>query len=107
MMKTAPSAIFEVAQAEFLFQFFVIAFDDPALFRSSDQFAQSGLFRQVRQPVFAWFAFVAGPLDQKPLLLSRMLGLVVPMCSADAYGSEAGAQRMTCAFAPCDGFPGF
>jgi hypothetical protein len=33
MMKAAPAASFEVAQAKFLFQFFVIAFDDPALFR--------------------------------------------------------------------------
>ena len=32
MMKAAPSAAFEVAQAKFLFQFFIIAFDDPALF---------------------------------------------------------------------------
>ena len=34
MMKTAPTAAFEVSQSEFLFQFFVIPFDDPALTRS-------------------------------------------------------------------------
>ncbi len=39
VMKAAPAAAFEVAQAEFLFQFLVIAFDDPALFRQSDQIA--------------------------------------------------------------------
>ena len=28
MMKAAPAAAFEVAQAEFLFQFFIIVFDE-------------------------------------------------------------------------------
>jgi hypothetical protein len=73
MMEAAPAAAFEVAQAEFLFQFFVVAFNDPALFRQSDQVAQSDLFRQVRQPVFARFGFAAWPLDQQPLLLSRWI----------------------------------
>src|ERR1700689_5557244 len=95
MMKASPAASFEVAQAKFLFQLFIIAFDDPAMFGLSDQFAQSDLFRQVRQPVFARFGFAAGPLDQQPLLLSRLLKLVVAMCRANPYASEAGAQRMT------------
>jgi hypothetical protein len=47
MMETAPAAAFEVAQSEFLFQFFIIAFDDPALFGQSDKVAQSDVFRQV------------------------------------------------------------
>ena len=89
MMKTAPSAAFEVTQSEFLFQFFIIAFDDPALFRQSDQVAQSAVFRQVRHPVFARFGFTAGPLDQQPLWLARLSKLVVAMCRADAYGGEA------------------
>jgi len=36
MMKATPSSSLEVAQAKFLFQLFIIAFDDPALFRLSD-----------------------------------------------------------------------
>jgi hypothetical protein len=105
MMKAAPAATFEVAQSEFLFQFFIIAFDDPALFCQSVQVAQWDVFRQVRQPVFARFGFSARPLDQQPLLLSRLLEFVVAMSSANAYGGEAGAQRMTYAFPLCDVFP--
>jgi len=106
MMEAAPTAPFEVAQAKFLFQFFVVAFDDPALFGQSDKVPQSDAFYQVRQPVFARFGFAAGPLDQQPLLLSRLGELVVAMRRTDAYGGKAGAQWTSCAFPPCDGFPG-
>src|ERR1700728_4599527 len=82
MMKAAPGAAFEVARSKFPSQFFIIAFDDPALFRLSDPVVQSDLFRQVRQPVFARFGFAAGPLDQQPLLLSRLCEFVVAMCGA-------------------------
>src|SRR5271167_1579062 len=88
MMKTAPAAAFEVSQSEFLFQFFIIAFDDPALFGPGDQVAQSAVFRQIRQPVFARFGLAAGPLDEQPLRHARLGKLVVAMCRANAYGSE-------------------
>ncbi len=68
MMKAAPTAAFEVAQAKFLFQFFIISFDDPALFSQGNHVAQSDVFRQVRHPVFARFGFTAGPLDEQTTL---------------------------------------
>ncbi len=34
------------------------------------------------------------------LWLERLGKFVVVMCRANAYGSEAGAHRMTCAFPP-------
>ena len=37
MMKSAPAASFKVSQTEFLLQFLVIAFDDPAMFGEIDQ----------------------------------------------------------------------
>ena len=64
MVEAAPAASFEVAQPEFLFQFLVIAFDDPALFCLSDKIAQPDGFGQIGQPVFARFSFAAGPLDR-------------------------------------------
>jgi hypothetical protein len=101
------SAAFEVARSKFRFQFFIITFDDPALFRLSDPVVQSDLFRQVRQPVFARFGFAAGPLDQQPHLLSRLYEFVIARCGVNAYGSEAGAQWTSFAFPPGNGFPGF
>ncbi len=67
-------------------------------FAGATRVAQSDVFHQVRQPVFARFGLAAWPLDQQPLLLSRLLELVVAMSRANAYGGEAGAQGMTCAF---------
>jgi len=41
MMKSAPVPTFEMAQAKFLFQFFVVALDAPAQFGDANQFAQN------------------------------------------------------------------
>lgn len=41
-MKAAPAPTFVVAQAEFLFQLFVIPFDDPAVLGQADQIAKFG-----------------------------------------------------------------
>ena len=83
----------------------VLVLRSPALLRQSDQITQSDVSRQIRQPVFARFGFSARPLDQQPLLLSRLLEFVVAMCRANAYGGKARAQGMTCAFPPRHGFP--
>jgi hypothetical protein len=107
VVKAAPAAAFEMAQAKFLLQFLVIAFGDPALFSERDQLVQRNAFRQVRHPVFARFGFPAGPFDQQPFLFSRLVELVIPMCGADAHAGNAGAQGAACAFPPSDGFPGF
>ena len=42
MMKAAPVAAFEVSQAKFLLQFFVVALDAPAQFGDGNEFAQRG-----------------------------------------------------------------
>jgi len=52
VVKAAPAAAFKVAQAEFLLQFLIVAFDDPALFGQRDQIAQLAVFRQIGHPVF-------------------------------------------------------
>ncbi len=89
MMKAAPAAAFEVHQV-----------------------AQLEVFRQVRDPVFARFGFATGPLHEQPLCLPPLGKRVVAVRRADAYGSEARAERTPCAFPPDRGivldgdFPG-
>ena len=69
--EAAPTASFKMAQAEFLLQFLVIPFDDPAaLFGQSNQVAQADVFGQIRQPVFARFGLAAGPFDEQPFFRS-------------------------------------
>ena len=107
VVEAAPAAAFEVAQAEFLFQFLIIALDNPSLLGQSGQVSQLDILRRIRQPVFARSGFAARPLDQRPLLLSRWMKLVVAMCSTDAYAGKTGAQGMLCALPPHNVFPGF
>ena len=46
MMEAAPTASFVVAQAEFLLQFLIVPFDDPAVFGQMHQFNQGDIGRQ-------------------------------------------------------------
>jgi hypothetical protein len=45
VVKSAPTPAFLVSQAQFLLEFFIVAFDDPALFGQLDQRLQRGLDR--------------------------------------------------------------
>jgi hypothetical protein len=47
--------------SQFLFEFLIVAFDDPALLGGYDQILALGFFRQVRQPVLDRFCFFRRP----------------------------------------------
>jgi hypothetical protein len=106
MVEAAPAASFEVAQAQFLFQFLIIAFDDPALFRQSDQVAQ-WCFPPGSTSSICAVRFRRGATRSAATPALAVGELVVAMCRANAHGGEAGAQGMSCTFPPGDGFPGF
>ncbi len=105
MMKAPPAAPFKVAQTQFLFQFLIIALDNPALFAERGQIAQPGVFHQIGQPILSGFGFVTWPLDHQPFRLSRLVELMIPMRGADAHRSKPGAQGMTRALSPRYGLP--
>ena len=46
MVKAAPAATLVVAEAEFLLQLLIVAFDPPAQLGQIDQIAEPGIFRQ-------------------------------------------------------------
>ena len=48
MMEAAPSASFVVAQPEFLFEFLIIPFDNPAMFGQMHQLQKGGIGGQSR-----------------------------------------------------------
>ena len=48
MMEAAPTASFVVTQAEFLLQFLIIPFDNPAMFGQMHQFLQGNIVWQGR-----------------------------------------------------------
>lgn len=88
MVKSAPAAAFKMSQPEFLFQFLIVAFDEPALFGQCDQIRQKEVFPQIGQPVRARFGLAARPFDQEPVLLAWLAELVVPVRDADAHTGE-------------------
>src|ERR1700683_4544007 len=61
MMEAAPASPLEMGEAEFAFQFLVIALDAPAQFGRVDQDLDGGVLGQGRKPVFRRLSFALGP----------------------------------------------
>ena len=66
-MEAAPASPFEMGEAEFAFEFFVVALDAPAQFGRVDENVDGRVFRHGRKPVFRRLFFALGPFDEKPL----------------------------------------
>ena len=79
MMEPTPAAPFKVPQAELLFQFFVIPFDNPALLGEAGEIREFRVGRQRGEPVFNRFGFTGGPLDQQPFFRMRLVAPIVAM----------------------------
>jgi hypothetical protein len=105
MMEFAPSTALKVPQAQFLFQFQIILFDNPALLPHGNQISPLDALVQIRQPVFARFSIAIGPLDQQPFLRSWLVFFMVTMRSADPHGGETGVQWCSCALSPSNYLP--
>ena len=65
-MEAAPASSFEMSQAEFAFQFLVVAFDAPAQFGRVDEDFDGRVFGQGRKSLFCRLFFTFGPFDEKP-----------------------------------------
>src|SRR5262245_48746483 len=86
MMKAAP---FVVAQAEFLLQFLIIPFDDPAVFGQVRQLPDPDGSRQSGEPILAWLRFPGWPFHQQPFLRMRFGAPIVTMSRTHPHGGEA------------------
>jgi hypothetical protein len=100
VVKTAPASAFVMAEPEFLFEFLVIAFNDPALFGDCHQILQFCCCRQRGEPVFGRLGWSFRPFHKQPFF--RMwFGLpVVTMCRTEPQGGKAGAKFLTCPLSP-------
>jgi hypothetical protein len=73
MMKAAPAPALIVTEPDLLFQFLVVALDAPSAFGGGHQVRERGVGWQGGQPVFGWFGFAVGPLDQEPLFRTQLV----------------------------------
>ena len=92
MMEAAPASPLVVAEPDFLFEFLVVPLDAPAQFRPADQLGQGRLWRQGREPVLGRRILDLRPLDQEPLLGTRLVSQFIPMRRARPHGRKARGQ---------------
>lgn len=88
MVKAVPVAAFDVSQAKFMLQLFVVALDAPTKLGDGNEFAEGDRCGQIRQPVSGGFLFRFRPFDQQPLLRIRFLASVVTVGRAHAQGGK-------------------
>src|ERR1039458_3466067 len=105
MMKSAPTSSFEMPQTQFLFQFFIVAFDDPAQLGQADQFRDFCFHWQGRQPILGGFGLSPRSLDEQTLLGARFRTLLIPMRWTDPDSGEPRTEPTLGAGPPGDALP--
>src|SRR5262249_27497221 len=99
-MESAPTTPLVVAQAQLLFQFLIIALNNPTMFCDPHEFLERCVFGKSREPVLGGFRFAFRPFYEQPLHRMGFGQQVVPMCQAEANRSEARLQVFPRPFAP-------
>src|SRR4249919_1510280 len=106
VVEAAPSSSFEVAEADLLLEFLVIALDAPAQLGKVDQTTEGDAFGKGRKPVFGWLLLSLGPLDQQPLFRSIVGELIITMRDTNPHERKSRGQPLGRAFPPFDRAPG-
>ena len=91
MMEAAPASPFEMGEAEFAFQFLVVALNSPAQFGRVDENVDGRVFGQGRKPVFCWLFFALRPFDEEPF--ERMRRRPLPVSRSWSYPHRGEARR--------------
>jgi len=78
MMEAAPASPFEMGEAEFAFEFLVVALDAPARFGRIDENVDGYVFGQGRKLVLRRLFFAFWPFDAKPFERMARRKLPVP-----------------------------
>src|ERR1035437_8127759 len=105
MMKTAPTSSLEMPQSQFLFQFFIVAFDDPAELGQADQVRDFRFHRQGRQPILGGFGLSLWPLDEQPFFRAGLRTLLIPMRRTHPDSGEPRTESTLGAGPPGDALP--
>ena len=103
MVESPPASALKMPQADFLFEFLVVAFNaPPQLGRIYQLFQGNGRF-QVGEPISCGFYFAFGPLDQQPFFRRAVATPIIAMSFVDPHGGKPGGERLVGAFPPGDG----
>lgn len=66
MVETSPAPPFELSEAEFTLQFFVVALDTPAQLDDVNESFERHIFGQGGEPVLCRLRVALGPFDHQP-----------------------------------------
>jgi hypothetical protein len=89
MVEAAPASPLEVAKADLLFEFVVVALNAPAQLGRVNQLTESNALRKRREPIFGGCFRALRPLDQQPFLRPAFGKPVISMCRTDAHTGKA------------------
>src|SRR5687767_12681294 len=106
MVEAAPATALVVAEADFLLQFLVVAFDPPALHGVADQRGTAAGGGQRREPEFGGLGFPRRPFDQAPFLGACRGSLVIAVGGANTHSGKAGGKWRIRTLAPGHPTPG-
>ena len=105
MMEAAPASPFKMGEAEFAFEFLVVALDAPAQFGRGDENVDGRVFGQGRKPVFRRLFFALRPFDEQPFQRMGRRNLPVPRSRPNPHGREARRQDFVRALPPWNDAP--
>ena len=87
-MESSPAAPFKVPQSEFLLQFLIIAFDNPAVFGGEDQPGKLRISRERGEPVLCRLLLSGWPFDEEPFFRMRFSALVIAVSGPDTNSGK-------------------
>jgi len=104
-MEAAPASPLEMGEAEFAFQFLVVALDAPAQFGRVGENVDGRVFGQGRKPVFCRLFFALRPFDEEPFERVRRRSFPVSRSWSYPHRGEARGQGFVGAFPPRNDAP--
>jgi len=89
MVESPPASALKMTQADFLFEFLVVAFHaPPKLCRSYQLFKCNGRLK-VGEPIFYGFRVPLGPLNQQPFFRGAVAAPIITMPGANPPGGKS------------------
>src|SRR5437773_4472451 len=107
VVEAAPPAPLIITKAEFLLQLLIIALDPPSQLCEINQTLEGDILSQSGKPIFGRFGFSLRPLDQQPLLGTRLGQQAIAMRWPHPLACKPRREPVRSAFAPRNGLPRF
>ena len=103
MVESPPASALKMTQADFLFEFLVVAFNAPPQLGRIYQLCKGNGRIKVGKPIFCGFRFSLGPLDQQPFFRRAITAPIITMPFAHPHGGKSRGEHLVGAFPPGDG----